>query len=218
MAWRPFRCHKTHTAPCRGVPVHLDDLDAAIVRTLLTEGRSSHRDIAQRLGTTPTTVGARIRRLEELGLLFGVAARVDPGRSPGHVRLLEGAAGPDAPRILDGARHLAGVIEAVVTGEGRLVVVAHVSDLDDEERLMAALRAAGASGLVTVGARRASGPPPVHLFAGPVGIEEACSQCGRRTSDPLVLRIDDRRVPFCCPSCRDLYGQRYAKLRAGAKR
>jgi DNA-binding Lrp family transcriptional regulator len=63
--------------------VELDDLDLAIIESLLQRGRQSNRAIARHLGASDGTVRSRLRRLEEAGLLR-VCALTDPYRT-GHV-------------------------------------------------------------------------------------------------------------------------------------
>jgi hypothetical protein len=48
-----------------------DDLDRRILAELENDARTSRRKIARRLGVSPPTVGYRIRRMEEAGLIKG---------------------------------------------------------------------------------------------------------------------------------------------------
>ncbi len=54
-----------------------DRLDLRILRHLLTQGKSSYRQIATSLGVSTTTVAARISRLEKSKVVKGYAALVD---------------------------------------------------------------------------------------------------------------------------------------------
>lgn len=55
----------------------IDDLDARLLRSCLTDGRASFRQMARSLGVSATTVAARVARLESKGVIAGYAARVD---------------------------------------------------------------------------------------------------------------------------------------------
>lgn len=55
----------------------LDDLDRAILAALRADGRMSHRAIAAAVGTTQPTVSARIRRMEDAGIIRGYTVRLD---------------------------------------------------------------------------------------------------------------------------------------------
>jgi DNA-binding Lrp family transcriptional regulator len=52
-------------------PSTLDELDRALLRELNADARRSHRDLAQRLGVSPTTVSHRVERLERDGVIQG---------------------------------------------------------------------------------------------------------------------------------------------------
>lgn len=60
------------------LPMQLDPLDARIVRLLMEDARLSYREIARRLRSTTPTVSARVRRLEQLGVIRGYRADVHP--------------------------------------------------------------------------------------------------------------------------------------------
>jgi DNA-binding Lrp family transcriptional regulator len=55
----------------------LDELDRSILEELNTDARHSHREIAQRLKVSPTTVSARIARLESQGVIRGYIPVLD---------------------------------------------------------------------------------------------------------------------------------------------
>lgn len=53
--------------------LEFDEVDARIVEQLRANGRATHQQIAKDLGLVATTVSARIRRMEETGMLRVVA-------------------------------------------------------------------------------------------------------------------------------------------------
>jgi Lrp/AsnC family transcriptional regulator, regulator for asnA, asnC and gidA len=55
----------------------LDELDRAILEELNVDARRSHREIAHRLKVSPTTVSARIGRLEAQGVIRGYVPILD---------------------------------------------------------------------------------------------------------------------------------------------
>ena len=57
--------------------VEIDDLDREMLAHLVQDGRESNREIARQMGVSDGTVRARIRRLEEAGLLR-IVAQTDP--------------------------------------------------------------------------------------------------------------------------------------------
>jgi Lrp/AsnC family transcriptional regulator, leucine-responsive regulatory protein len=55
----------------------LEPTDAAIVRTLATDGRCSFTDLAEQVGLSVSAVHQRVRRLEQRGVLRGYSAQVE---------------------------------------------------------------------------------------------------------------------------------------------
>jgi Lrp/AsnC family transcriptional regulator for asnA, asnC and gidA len=55
----------------------LDGLDRGILEELNVDARRSHRDIAERLKVSPTTVGMRIERMERDGIIRGYVPLLD---------------------------------------------------------------------------------------------------------------------------------------------
>lgn len=105
----------------------LDDLDKKIIRLLSEDGRVAPATIATRLGVTAPTVRARIKSLEEAGLLK-IAGLIDPCGNPGFTTALVGMnvrAYGKLDEIMDKLSQLDGVVSvAVVTG--RYDIIAEV--------------------------------------------------------------------------------------------
>lgn len=55
----------------------MDELDRSILDELNTDARRSHREIAHRLKVSPTTVSARVARLESQGIIRGYIPVLD---------------------------------------------------------------------------------------------------------------------------------------------
>src|SRR5215510_2043613 len=56
----------------------LDAIDAAILAALVADGRKSVSDLAKLVGLSPPSASERMRRLEEIGVIRGYQAVVDP--------------------------------------------------------------------------------------------------------------------------------------------
>ena len=59
-------------------PLTLDRFDQAILRILSTEGRVTATELARRIGLSKSPVQARLKRLEETGVITGYRAIVNP--------------------------------------------------------------------------------------------------------------------------------------------
>ncbi|PSH03795.1 MAG: ArsR family transcriptional regulator [Acidobacteria bacterium] len=57
---------------------HLDEIDCKILDVLQHEGRISTLDLAERVGLSPTPCARRVKRLEELGVIEGYVAVLNP--------------------------------------------------------------------------------------------------------------------------------------------
>lgn len=55
-----------------------DDIDWAILDELQSEGRVGYRELGRRVGLSAPAVAARVRRLEQSGVITGYRAVVDP--------------------------------------------------------------------------------------------------------------------------------------------
>ncbi|WP_135448972.1 MULTISPECIES: Lrp/AsnC family transcriptional regulator [Tabrizicola] len=70
--------------------VDLDRFDLAILRVLQTEGRIPAVELARRIGLSKSPTQARMKRLEEIGVITGYRAILDPIRMGlSHVAFVE---------------------------------------------------------------------------------------------------------------------------------
>lgn len=58
----------------------IDRIDAAIIRELCADARIPRAKLARRVGLSAPSVGERIRRLEDIGVITGYGAKIDPAR------------------------------------------------------------------------------------------------------------------------------------------
>ncbi len=80
---QPTLGHMTIGTPLPPTPVRqldLDDADRAIIAALSVDGRLSMRALAERVHLSRAGVYARVSRLEDLGVITGYTAVVDPVR------------------------------------------------------------------------------------------------------------------------------------------
>ena len=68
----------------------LDRFDQAILRVLTLEGRITATELARRIGLSKSPTQARMKRLEDAGVIIGYGAIVDPARiGLAHVAFVE---------------------------------------------------------------------------------------------------------------------------------
>ncbi len=69
---------------------NLDGVDRRILDCLMAEGRITMTELAERVGLSKTPVQARVRRMEEAGVIRGYQALVDPVRlGLGHIAFVQ---------------------------------------------------------------------------------------------------------------------------------
>ena len=74
----------------RPVRLDLDRFDEAILRELSTDGRISATELARRIGLSKSPTQARMKRLEEAGVITGYRAMLEPIRmGQAHVAFVE---------------------------------------------------------------------------------------------------------------------------------
>ncbi|WP_096395484.1 Lrp/AsnC family transcriptional regulator [Halorubrum trapanicum] len=114
----------------------IDDVDRAILYALQEDARNtSSGDIAERTGTSDSTVRKRIRRLESDGVIKGYSASVDYQRSGYPLRMLLycTASIPERGELIPDILDIDGVVsvQELVTGEQNLLVTV-VGESDDD--------------------------------------------------------------------------------------
>lgn len=140
----------------------LDRIDAAIIRELCADARIARAELARRVSLSAPSVGERVRRLEDTGVITGYAAKIDPARLGYRLTILIRA------RPLPG--QMDNMIEAIretpqivtcdrVSGDDCFVARAHVCDVIEMEAVIDRLLPFGATNSSVV----QSAPVPPRL-------------------------------------------------------
>lgn len=148
-------------------PVTLDRLDWRIVEALQRNARISNTELGKQIGLSQPAVAARIRRLEELGVIEGYSARINPGLIgrgiSAMVRIRTTHA--EIKRCLSAFEAMPEIVEAYrVTGEDCFIVRIVVQEM---AQLETAIDTLARFGPVTTAVVLASYPPKAIL--GPQG-------------------------------------------------
>lgn len=191
----------------------LDELDLRILQELQKDGRASHRSLAALLGTTTPTVGARIARLEESGVLRGISPTLAPNAISGTLWAVLAKAPANAhAAIVDALRDDADVERVQILSGGRILVHVRPAAPQGLGQLEARLSTLGATShdswaVTDVPIERA---PDL----GRHGAVAVCAQCrGPIHGDGESARVGERRVWFCCAQCKATFLQKHEALR-----
>jgi Lrp/AsnC family leucine-responsive transcriptional regulator len=198
--------------------MRLDALDIKIVGLLQQDARLSFREIAERLGSTTPTVSARIKALEDIGLLQGYRAHLDHSVLGGASYIVTLSMQPQsAHEALAAMKAMPGVYSVHLLPGGRIVSHVHLRPpayaLSHLHQALAQL-----PGLLTYDASEVlegHEHPPVEDL--PENVEVPCHQChGAIHGDPVKGKFGERTHVFCCRQCLGTFRERFQSLQAAA--
>lgn len=199
--------------------VLLDPLDAAILRLLRDDARLSFRDVAQATGSTVPTVSARVKALEDIGLIRGYHADVDIALSGGalvHVTLH--AKPSEARRIADDLARAPGVEDVALLSGGHVHARVRLRPPDmGAPQLHETL--AAMDGVLSYDVREVLAARETRAHADlPERVDVRCHQCqGPIHETPVRKAFGARTHVFCCRTCLATFGARHAKLEASVQ-
>lgn len=197
----------------------LDATDLAILRCLQEDARRSLRDVAKRVGVSTPTVSARLSALEELGIVRGFHADLDPERlEQTSFALVVRARLPATEAVAEAIAKEPWARWVSVARSGRVLVEATVQDPRALDQALAAV--AAIPGVVEAEhyvALRTVKEEPRALVGDRAATALVCFECrGPVRGEPIRVRLDGRDHFFCCRSCERLYRERYARIKARA--
>jgi len=141
MSVTDLSARKKERAPknLRSEETGLDNIDAAILRELCADARIPRAELSRRVDLSAPSVADRVRRLEDVGIITGYGARIDPALLGYGLTILIRA------RPLPG--EMKNMIEAIqetpqivacdrVSGEDCFVARAHVRDVAEMEAVI----------------------------------------------------------------------------------
>ena len=128
----------------------LDDVDREILHLLQEDARNNtNAEISDRVGVSPSTVGNRIKRMEDSGIIRGYPPEIDYGRAalPLHVLLVCTARIADRSDAIDRILEVPGVVSVreLMTGERNLQIEVVGGSHDDITRLATTIDDLGVS-------------------------------------------------------------------------
>ncbi len=198
----------------------LDATDSAILRALQEDGRASLRTIAKRLGVSVPTVSARLRNLEQLGIVRGYRAVLDPEKLNETALVLVVETKPHAAEEVAARIAQFPWARRVLTGRPGSILVevtaVHAEEVTGIARSVASLP--GVREVRKYGGLRMVKDEPAAVLGGYLTASVACFECkGPIHGDPVKVRRDGRYHYFCCHTCERLYLDRYARIRTASR-
>ncbi|MEM9782660.1 MAG: Lrp/AsnC family transcriptional regulator [Pseudomonadota bacterium] len=142
----------------------LDDIDAAILSELSTDARIPLAELARRIGLSGPSVADRVRRLEDVGVITGYGAKIDPNKlGYGLTVLIRARPMPgEMANMIAAIRETPQIVSCDrVSGEDCFVARAHVRDVSEMEAVIDRIVPFGATSSSIV----QSTPVPPRLLA-----------------------------------------------------
>jgi DNA-binding Lrp family transcriptional regulator len=179
----------------------IDELDRKILDALRKDARISSRKIAQRLGVTAPTIIARIRKLEEVGVITGYSVKVRTEPFHGILYILTGRKARSLRAIME---KMDGVTNVMTTSDGGLIV------LIDLEAKRAVDESCKKKGIKCISFKITSQAKHHEIKA-------LCAYCKQAMDDALRLTLGRKRYYVCCPACARELRERYDEMERGAR-
>lgn len=200
-------------------PVELDRTDVAILRCLQRDCRASFRDIAKQIGVSVPTVSARLATLEQLGIVKGYRAVLDPERlNETSTTLIVKARLQGTEKVATELAKRDWARRVTMAHTGWIIVDATAANRQDVDLLLEDIASmpdvVDCQHYVSL---RTVKEEPRAIVTDRLSTTLICFQCRKPIEgEPIKLRMDERDHYLCCPSCEHLYLEKYKKIRAGA--
>ena len=196
--------------------MNLDETDLGLLELLLEDGRMSFNDLAKRLGISTPTVSARLRNLEELGVIQGFHVKLDHDKLD-HLTVVS-TMDPQAGKAEELVEELVGnemVREVYSLDTGALQLKATLPGGADIRVLLDFLnnRELVKSYRWNVILKTHKEVTRAYITAA-TRLNQPCDYCKSPIQgNPVKHKLDTRTRYFCCPICQREYVKRREKLK-----
>jgi len=197
------------------LPVKLDEIDVAILRALLENGRKPFSQIAELASVSTPTVESRVRKMFNTGLIQKIIPVLDVDKIESVIAAqitlkVDFSKLEEVTKILNQIEEIRSIY--VTASENNLVIKVFAEDVkalqDFLTKKIAKLDGVtiASSNVIT---KIIKEEPGVILKPG-LGVRLICDFCGREVKGkPEALKVDDSERFFCCKTCRASYREKY---------
>ncbi|HET6399713.1 MAG TPA: winged helix-turn-helix transcriptional regulator [Candidatus Thermoplasmatota archaeon] len=197
--------------------MELDETDLGILRLLHEDARTSFRTLAKELGIATPTVSARVKRLEELGIIRGYRVELAPQALGGAVHVLRLQVRPAGlQKVADVIAGWQGVEELLTLTGGSLLLKVRLRPPGvTMQRLHEAI--SGQEDVVAYEAWEVWNTRRHQPDVATAGVQVTCHQCqGPIRGEPARSKVGGREHIFCCHFCKKAFQDRHRALSQGA--
>ena len=196
--------------------MNLDATDLGLLELLLEDGRMSFNDLAKNLGISTPTVSARLKNLEELGIIEGFHIKLN------HDNL-------DQLTVISNIEPKNGMEEKLIEELLGSEMIREVYSLDREGIQIKATLPGGADIRVLLNflnnkelvkkyqwsvILKTHKELPRGFINSGTRLNQPCMYCKSPIQgDPVKFKLDNKTRYFCCPICEREYLKKYDKLK-----
>ncbi|MCL7413831.1 MAG: AsnC family transcriptional regulator [ANME-2 cluster archaeon] len=189
----------------------LDKLDIKILSHLQEDGRQSFREIAKKTHTSVPTIGSRVERLQQLGIIKRFTVDIDQGKIEGFQTavLIIDIKPSESQAIISRLSGLDEVVEICVSSDSDVGIIAKVmGSADDVMRIQNSLTEPGINKARAIFIRDVIKKDAANMAASL--IKMACSYCNKEMAEGAIKsKIDDKNYYFCCNTCKSAFMDKY---------
>lgn len=200
--------------------MNLDETDLGLLEQLLEDGRMSFNDLAKHLGISTPTVSARLKNLEELGVIDGFHIKLNhdnldqltvistiESRDGNTEKLIKELLASEMVREVYSLDGLGIQIKVTLPGGADIRILL---DLLNNKELVKKYQ-------WNVILKTHKELPRGYINSG-TKLNQPCMYCKSPIQgDPVKYKLDKKTRYFCCPICEREYLKKYDKLKKLAK-
>jgi Lrp/AsnC family transcriptional regulator for asnA, asnC and gidA len=194
----------------------LDRVDAAIINSLMQDGRKSFRQIAKEVNVSTPTVEARFSKMKRIGIIKNIEPIFDTEKMEDQIAAMVYLK-TNPSRITDITKTIYAMSEAVgiyaITGEYNLVVKIVAYSIEHIEKTIVEKISAvvGVESMFhQIITRTIKEERSIPIIEG-LSVKSRCIYCYNEiTNNGKTLKVGHQpEIHFCCNSCLILYKQKY---------
>ena len=195
----------------------LDNIDIAIVKALIQDGRKSFRQIAREIKTSTPTVEARFSRLKGLGIIKNIQPIFDIEKIDGQMSALVFVK-TNLSQSTDIANKLASIPQVrgvyKMTGEYNIIIKVIMTHHPEYLEEFIKTKIANIEGIKSASyqmiTKTIKDDQSIPVMKEGIFLKIKCDYCDNDIfKDAKLMRVGQYERYFCCNSCLTLYKQKY---------
>ena len=195
----------------------LDNIDIAIVKALIQDGRKSFRQIAREIKVSTPTVEARFSRLKGLGIIKNIQPIFDIEKIDGQMSALVFVK-TNLSQSTDIANKLASIPQVrgvyKMTGEHNIIIKVIMTHHPEYLEEFIKTKIANIEGIKSASyqmiTKTIKDDQSIPVMKEGIFLKIKCDYCDNDIfKDAKLMRVGQYERYFCCNSCLTLYKQKY---------